>query len=183
VRVGVRVGVFAARLPDVKSLQLPPLLALFSLPFLSLTSCRSLLSIPSAYRKDDVEQWTTDPSGTSPFRDYWGCDVKDGRLASRLGRAANRWAVQVRERQFSPYKWIFRWKSVSFSPAVYLFIFFLLWSLTSWWGVFNPPQNLEVFQCFLITLAIDMMDHKILGDFLYDWGRQRRDVWSIKPRK
>jgi len=33
---------------------------------------------------------TTDPSGTSPFRDYWGCDVKDGRLASRLVDAASR---------------------------------------------------------------------------------------------
>lgn len=37
-------------------------------------------------------------------------------------------------------------------------------------GVFNPPQNLEAFQCFLITFAIDMMDHKIRYDFLYDWA-------------
>jgi hypothetical protein len=30
--------------------------------------------------------------------------------------------------------------------------------------------NLEAFQCFLITFAIDMMDHKIRYDFLYDWA-------------
>ena len=49
-------------------------------------------------------------------------------------------------------------------------------------GVFNPSQNLKVFQCFLITLTIpiDMMDHKIL--WLSVWlGRWRRVVWSIKP--